>query len=223
MSSMSETADSVSLNMDTQQSRICTEQGDLEDQRSQQHKPHVHRMPCKFVTLHDLKRAQKTQAGLKAVLCCSLAQLSRKSPRTPVCATIWAHHLLSHDMMPVLANIHELSYHLCWVSSDQHILGHRLQHHGPCCHARPSTHEDVACAGTSPCHRPVTPQDLAAWLLPDSFDRCLQQSQHGLHEERESPTMVALTPICTWLPILGWRSPRSFPVPPSVTCCMMVT
>ena len=38
-----------------------------------------------------------------------------------------------------------------------------------------------------------------------------------------SPKMVAFTPICTWLPILGWRSPGSLPVPPRVTCCMMVT
>ena len=40
---------------------------------------------------------------------------------------------------------------------------------------------------------------------------------------RVAPSMVAFTPIWTWLPILGWRSQESFPLPPSVTCCMMVT
>ena len=62
----------------------------------------------------------------------------------------WSLEKSSDNMVFVFAYIDKLANDLCWVSSDQHVFSHRLEHHGPRSDSGSRSHKDVACTGKGP-------------------------------------------------------------------------
>ena len=56
----------------------------------------------------------------------------------------------SNDMVFVFAYIDKLANDLCWVSGNQHVFSHRLEHHRPRSDSGSRSHKDVACTGKGP-------------------------------------------------------------------------